>query len=173
MLKILSENDFDILYDIMLDSFPENERRSYSKQRGLLKKEGFKALTLTDDISGEVRAFITTYEFDTFLFVEHFAVARKYRGLGLGSMILSELQASTEKQLCLEVELPDTDIARRRIDFYLRGGFFFNTYDYIQPPIDDGRAPVPLRIMSTKSPLTKSEFEKIRSILYKNVYNIV
>ena len=84
--------------------------------------------------------------------------------------MLSSLVAAQKRPYCLEVELPETDMARRRIGFYMRNGFFLNEYDYIQPPISKGRLPVPLRIMTSGGRITQADFEKIRTVLYKEVY---
>ena len=75
-------------------------------------------------------------------------------------------------RICLEVEFPDNEISRRRIGFYERNGFVLNNYPYIQPPISEGRNPVPLKIMTTDKGITEEQFNKIRALLYKYVYNV-
>ena len=52
-------------------------------------------------------------------------------------------------RICLEVELPETEMAARRIGFYERNGFYYNDYFYMQPPIAEGRNAIPLRLMTT------------------------
>ena len=71
------------------------------------------------------------------------------RGLGLGSKMLKETAKLFEKPLCLEVEPPTTDIARRRIRFYERNGMCFNDYEYVQPPLSEGQNSLPLKIMTS------------------------
>ncbi len=66
---------------------------------------------------GKIIGFIAIWEFDDFVYVEHFALTESCRGLGLGSKMLKETAKLFEKPLCLEVEPPTTDIARRRIRF--------------------------------------------------------
>ncbi len=170
MLSLLKEKDFDKVYDIMQDSFPPNERRSYGNQRALLLKDKYKIYALYDENSDSVKAFIAVYEFKDFLFAEHFAVSSAYRNQGLGTEILKELIDSTNKQICLEVEKPNTELARRRIEFYKRNGLFLNEYPYIQPAIEEGKAPMPLFIMSTKAPLMPKEYEAMKFKVYKEVY---
>ena len=70
-------------------------------------------------------------------------------------------------------ELPENELARRRIGFYSRNGFKLNNYPYIQPPMSAGKNPVPLLIMTTGGVLAESEFINMRDILYKNVYKCV
>ena len=44
---------------------------------------------------------------------------------------LQELMTQQSKRICLEVELPETELAIRRIRFYERNGLYLNSYDYI------------------------------------------
>ncbi len=170
MIEILRDEDFDGVYRIMEESFPLDERRSYEGQKKLLSNPIYRVYVMRDESSRAVKAFITTYDLEDCLFVEHFAVSSSYRNGGLGSMILEELMSRTEKPVCLEVELPEEETACRRIAFYRRNGFYFNEYPYIQPAIEEGRNPIPLRIMSTQRPLTEEEYLSFRTAVYKEVY---
>ena len=102
--------------------------------------------------------------------MEHFAVDPKLRNSGTGSGMLQELVKLSKKPVCLEVELPDAELARRRIGFYERNGFVFNDYSYMQPPISKGKSPVPLRIMTYGKAVSQEEFEQIQKSLYQRVY---
>ena len=98
--------------------------------------------------------FLAVWEFESFTYIEHFAVDPVLRNSGTGSAMLQELVRKYQKQICLEVELPEDELTRRRIGFYERNGFVFNEYPYIQPPISKGKSPVPLRIMTYGSAIT-------------------
>ena len=82
---------------------------------------------------------------------------------GFATMDLSEM---------MEVELPETEMAARRIGFYERNGFYYNDYFYMQPPIAEGRNAIPLRLMTTGGPLDEEEFSRMQGLLYKNVYGV-
>lgn len=84
--------------------------------------------------------------------------------------MLQELVRKYQKQICLEVELPEDELTRRRIGFYERNGFVFNEYPYIQPPISKGKSPVPLRVMTYGKGITRQAFEEMRKVLYRRVY---
>lgn len=161
MLK--KTDDFDSIYKIMEKSFPDDERRPYYEQKELLTDSRY-------SIHSEDGGFIASWDFDEFVFIEHFAVDENKRNSGLGSKILTEFLNSCQKLVCLEVECPDTGIAKRRIGFYERNGFFLNEYDYFQPPISKGKNIVPLMIMTSKGRVSRETFEKIRDTLYKEVY---
>ena len=83
---------------------------------------------------------------------------------------MEELVRKYQKQICLEVELPEDELTRRRIGFYERNGFVFNEYPYIQPPISKGKSPVPLRIMTYGEAITRETFEAMKNVLYRSVY---
>ncbi len=172
MLRQLQAEEFDNAYEIMRDSFPPNEIRSREHQRALLLKSGYKIYVLKDESAQTIKAFLATYDFDEFLFVEHFAVSKEYRNQGIGSTMLTELQKTTDKPICLEVEEPNTELSVRRIEFYKRNGFFLNEHTYIQPAIEEGKEPIPLKIMSTNKLLDVKQFTKIKKTLYKEVYGV-
>ncbi len=168
MLELLNISDFDKIYPVFEESFPIDERRPYEAQKALLSRDEFKILVYCEE--GEIKGFISIYELDDIIFAEHFAIEKKYRNQGLGSIILGQLQGMTDKEICLEVEPPDTDIAKRRISFYERNGFYYNDQHYTQPPLFEGQGEVELKLMTTKRTITEKEFENIRDIIYKEVY---
>lgn len=166
----LSKNDFDSVYNIMKKSFPEDELRSYEAQRELFLNPDYRIYAIKE--AEEVKAFITVYEFEAFTFAEHFAVSPEYRNCGLGSQVLRLLREEVKSPICLEVELPEGEMAKRRIEFYKRNGFYYNDYDYIQPAYSKEKNPVPLRIMTTDGLISEEEFRNIRRILYNKVYDV-
>ena len=167
MIRIF-EDAFDTAFSIMEASFPSDEYRPESAQKSLLLREEYRMYGEVE--GGEICAFAAVWELGEITFLEHLAVAEKYRNRGVGARLLREVCTFAKDIVCLEVELPETELSRRRIGFYERCGFFYNDYDYTQPPIWEGKSPVPLRIMSYGKPLSEEEFENVRDILYKNVY---
>ncbi len=167
MLKRLSKSDFDGIYKILNESFPVDEKRPYEKQRKLLDDPIYAVYGITD---GEnVNAIAAVYQLEDAIFLEHLAVSAEYRNGGLGALMLSELCALGHT-VCLEVELPSTEIAKRRIGFYERNGFYYNDYHYIQPALADGQNPIELRIMTSGRALNESEFIKLRDMIYVKAY---
>lgn len=118
----------------------------------------------------QLQGFLTVWDLDEVAFIEHFAVRSSCRNSGLGSRMLQELSEKLGKQLCLEAELPETDMAKRRLSFYCRNGFFVNTYPYLQPALEEGKSPVPLYILTTESQLTEGDFKKLVDQVYAFVY---
>lgn len=171
MLKKINSENFDAVYSIMEKSFPDNERRPYNQQKKLLERKDYSIYVIENDAGSGIKAFITVYEFETFVFVEHFAVDSRYRSQGLGSLILKELLRIVNLPVCLEVELPDNRIAAKRIEFYKRCGFVLNLFPYSQPPITQGQTSVPMYIMSSGKALSQNEYTIVKNTLYKQVYD--
>ena len=123
MLRKFDLKDFDKIYEIMELSFPRDEYRPYEGQKALLDDEAYQIYVLSDEQSLEIKGLIAIWEYESLVFVEHLAVAPQYRNGGIGSLILKETEELLGKMLCLEVELPETELASRRIDFYKRNGY--------------------------------------------------
>ena len=163
MLQRINETDFPEIYRIMQASFSDDEYRPYDEQLALFEEPEYRIYYMP-------AGFLAVWEFESFIYIEHFAVDPALRNSGTGSAMLQELVKQYQKPICLEVELPEDELTRRRIGFYERNGFVFNEYPYIQPPISKEKSPVPLRIMTYRSEITREEFQKMKEILYRRVY---
>ena len=154
----------------MEESFPKDEYRDYQKQKELFQNPEYQILIEKDPEFRKIKAFFAAWEFETFIYVEHFAVNPVLRNGGVGSRMLKALKEGTEKMIILEVEPPTEEMAVRRVRFYERNGFFFNDYPYIQPSMGEGRKEIPLFLMSTERKIDEEEYRMIRNTLYTKVY---
>lgn len=171
-IREMRQNEFDKVFEILRDSFPADEYRTYDEQKKLLNNPLYTVYVLPHSEYDDIMAFITVWQFEDFAYVEHFAVGPRYRNQNLGSKIINKVVGMLSCPICLEVELPTTDNAKRRIEFYKRNGFFFNHYTYVQPPFSRDKNPIPLAIMTSGGSIEKAEFEKIKAVLYKEVYKV-
>ncbi len=162
---------FDEAYRILSDSFPADEIRPYEMQKALLEDPAYRFYGVLDRDSGAVKALLAVYDLDAVIFVEHFAVSADCRNQGLGAKMLRQLLDSCGKMVCLEVEHPTTDMAKRRMALYQRNGFFVNGYPYVQPPLAPGQNSVPLVLMTAGKPVNPAEFRQIQALLYSRVYH--
>lgn len=169
-LKKIKADEFLNAFKIMRESFPPDEYRPEKEQRALFSDPRYNVLTY--ESGGETIGFLAVWKFENIGFIEHFAVAEKMRGGGIGAEMLKAAVEYLGENVCLEVELPETELARRRIGFYNRNGFYLNDYDYVQPPISAGKNPVPLKIMTTGGKIPENEYLKIKNLLYKEVYRV-
>ena len=172
MLEIMKKEEFNQVYSIMERSFPTDEYRSYYKQRELLEQPEYCIYVLHSRENTDILAFLAVWQLSDFTFIEHFASDPNVRGQGLGSGILQEAGRLFSRQICLEVEPPETEMAKRRIAFYERNGFFLNNHPYIQPPVCEGKQALPLMIMTSAGRIGTERFEEIRTELYRKVYRI-
>ena len=163
MLQRINETDFPEIYRIMQASFSDDEYRPYDEQLALFEEPEYRIYYMP-------AGFLAVWEFESFIYIEHFAVDPALRNSGTGSAMLQELVKQYQKPICLQVELPEDELTRRRIGFYERNGFVFNEYPYIQPPISKGKSPVPLRIMTYGEAITRETFEAMKNVLYRSVY---
>lgn len=168
MLEKICEKDFDEIFAVMKASFPQDEMRKKEEQRALFCESEYTVFAAREE--GVLLGFLAVWDFPDVLYIEHFAVDGRLRGAGLGTKMLGELVRAAEKPVCLEVELPDNDIAKRRIGFYERNGFLLNDYPYIQPPLSAGQKSLPLGIMTYGRKISQDEYEKIKRLLYARVY---
>ena len=171
MIELLRKEDFNQVFEIMKDSFPSDEYRSYDGQKALLAHPDYSLRVLYSE-DEKVKAFIASWEFPTFMYVEHFAVNTRYRNKGLGAFILNEQLKLSDKMVCLEVESLDSEMNKRRIGFYERNHFFLNEYPYVQPAMADGKKEIPLFIMTSHRAIDEDRFLEVKNKLYKEVYNI-
>ena len=165
MLTPATCSDFPALYKLIQNSFPPDEYRPENAQLALMDDPRYTLWT-----NEERTALISVWQFRDFAFIEHFAVTPECRNQGLGAKILGDILSTLSCPVCLEAELPETSLARRRLDFYQRNGFIVNPFPYLQPAYTPDRNTVPMTILST-APLTQDQFEYIQNMLYQEVYN--
>ncbi len=160
---------FDKVFELMQNSFPENEYRGYDEQKKLLKNPLYKIWTQANE-NGDIIAFMAFWSFNDFIFVEHLAVSQLYRGKGLGTKMIQKITKNFSKPIILEIEVPCDEFSIKRLNFYERLGFKPNDYKYCQLPLRKNDAVIEMIIMSYPKELSNKEFEKIKSEIYKEVY---
>lgn len=164
----LTEQDFAQVWRLMEESFLTDERRSCAGQKELLANPHYRLYGVRRE--GDVTAFAAVWKFDEFIFVEHLAVDQALRNSGTGAALLAWVCALRDLPVVLEVEPPAEEIAKRRIGFYERNGFFLNAYYYIQPALSEEGKELTLLLMTRPGKLTGAEFVRVRETLYRQVY---
>ena len=193
---------WDSLVRVYLQSFPIDEQRPIASIARLLTEEPRYTMhaIIDDNYAAELQAnsqkpkansqvptansqglkansqkllgLLTTWHFETFVYIEHFAIAPALRSQGYGTEALKTFISKQEKPIILEAEPPTDDITRRRIGFYQRNGLTMYDFPYIQPAYTPESKPVELRLMGTLNtnvtPLTL-----ISSTLYRTVYKSI
>lgn len=105
------------------------------------------------------------------MYLEHFAVNKDCRSSGIGGLMLSHYIKQKKQPMVLEVELPNDDISKRRIDFYKRLGFSLNLYEYVQLPLrKKGPRPTQLYFMTYPEAIDEKKFLEYKEFLTNVVY---
>lgn len=166
-----SERFLTYLLAIYEQSFPVDERRPIVKMLKLIENEPrFKCNALIAE--GELVGFFNYWDFNDFIYVEHFAIDPLIRGRAYGSSSMKQFLAAQSKPVILEVERPETLEAERRIGFYQRLGFTLCKKPYIQPAYEKGQLSIPMYIMEAGGNLTDRHFKTIKETIYREVYNV-
>ena len=162
---------WDSLVRVYHTSFPIDEQRPIEDIARLIEHDGrFVAYALTDKESAFI-GLLTTWHFEAFIYIEHFAIAPTRRSLGHGSEALKTFIQEHGKPIILEAEPPTDALSIRRIGFYERCGLTLYDFPYIQPAYTPESNPVELRLMGTldtyATPLTL-----VSNTLHREVYHI-
>lgn len=162
----------DQAVELYQSAFPEEERRP-TKQWLQLNEENPYFQILLIEHEGKFAGIFAYWDFSDFIYVEHFATSPLLRGKGLGRDVMeSFVKRHDGVPIILEVELPKTSIALRRIGFYERQGFTIINKPYTQPPYPGQTVGLPLHIMSTDAVYASECFDQIVDIIHREVYHV-
>ena len=165
-LSLLTDAEFNSVFDLMSSSFPKDEMRSREKQFLLLDKEEYQLWGVKD---GDLLCgFFALWEFSDFIYIEHFCMLPDVRGRGCGSRAL-ELLRARGKTIILEIDPPVDDISRRRKGFYERNGFIANGYDYTHLPYHRDCKGHRLVIMTSPRRIDEAEYNNFLDYMRRRV----
>lgn len=162
--------EYAYMEKLLIDSFPVDEYRALDELRELSDNEQSFHCTLIHD-NNQTVGFLNYWEFDTFYYIEHFAIEEQHRSSGYGGKLLDFLNELFTKPIVLEVELPDTEIAARRIAFYKRHEYTLWEQDYFQPPYKERAEKIPMYLMARGKLTFEEDGAQIINTIYKEVYH--
>lgn len=129
-------------------AFPPEERRPWRGMTCLLEEEPRFFLQLLFS-HGEFVGFLSYWDLEDCYFGEHFAIIEGARGCGLGRELIASFWCSeVEKNWLFEVEPPEGEIERRRVEFYRSMGAELLLEEYVQPSYETRNRPIPMWLMS-------------------------
>ncbi|NDV65623.1 GNAT family N-acetyltransferase [Bacteroides sp. 224] len=162
---------YNYMEQLMVNAFPIEEYRDLQVLRNYTDtiSEFFMNIIFSDD---QPVGFISYWDLGSFYYVEHFAIDPSQRNGGYGQKLLALLKEELKQPIVLEVELPDEEMAQRRINFYKRQGFTFWDLEYFQPPYRTGYEPLPMRLMVNGNMNPDKDFESIRKRIHESVYGV-
>ena len=151
---------------------PQDDTQSAYENENLPPKDETQLSTFISQLSTQhPLGLLTTWHFEEFIYIEHFAIDLNLRSQGHGTEAINTFIQEQDKPIILEAEPPTDDITRRRVGFYERCGLTLYDFPYIQPAYTPESNPVELRLMGTldtkDTPLTL-----VSKILHREVYGI-
>lgn len=159
------------LQDIYQQSFPTKEQRPVESMARLLTGDTRYGISALLDESGTLIGLLTSWKFETFVYIEHFAITPTLRSSGYGTMALKAFMQSLSLPMVLEVEPPIDDTTQRRVQFYRRNGLILYEHNYFQPPYTPGLKGVALKLMGS-IPENKDFVTNVSHTLHKEVYGV-
>lgn len=171
-LHIENKSDLEFVERLYIESFPPTERRSVTKMHSLIESNDlFDVFVFVEDDNRI--GFISTWTFESFTYLEHFAISPEFRNGGYGQKALAVLFDITSQPLVGEIELPDSsEMAQRRVGFYRRHGFTIWDFEYLQPPYEEGYDSVPMKLITYRDINMEKNFQHVKKQLYKDVYQV-
>lgn len=161
----MDNSDFNQIFEILKASFDKNLYRTYDKQKKLLDNPKYNIMPYKKD--KDIIAFLSYWTLeDNLLFLEHFAVAKSYRGQGIGKELFNKF-LKLDGTKVLEVEPPIHDIDKKRIKWYESFDFIFHENEYYVPSVSGKN--IKLNIMCNIY-LDDILFEHIVKKIYKEAY---
>lgn len=155
---------------LMTVSFPAEEYRPLDELRKITdgRPEFYNNVILQDDVPV---GLMTYWDFGDFCYAEHFAIDPERRNGGYGQRALKCLCDMTGP-IVLEVEMPEEEMAIRRVNFYKRQGFVLWEKDYLQPPYRPGDGFLPMRLMAYGNLDCSRDFVAVRNRIYREAYKV-
>ena len=161
------QDEYIFAEKLLIESFPTDEYREIEEQRKNVKNHDNFHMNIIYSNSTPV-GIISFWKFDTFTYVEHFAILPTLRKRGYGAAVIKKL-IEEERRIILEVEKPTDETSKRRIAFYNRCGLTLCEKKYIQPAYRNDSNEIPMHLMSCGVKLDEN-FEYIKNSIYCTVY---
>lgn len=154
------------VWDLYEDAFPIAERRKINDHIRANTDRHFSPLSVWEGNS--LLGIVFYWEWESYKYVEHMAVARELRGLGYGSLILRNLRDS-DHTIILEIDPLINEQSVRRLQFYERAGFTLTPYRFVHLPYRKEAKPQELLILSYPEMITKEQHNNFLNFLENNV----
>ena len=169
-LKNISDNYFDKAWELYEEAFPLQERRLFDAQVGLMKKSNYHFDIMIDD--NQLIGLLLWWDLETFRYIDHFATSKQLRNKGFGKLILEKFKDNNDKPILLEVELPESELNKRRIKFYERTGFKLNQHHYELPDFKGNQSPLQLLLMTYHNLISAEDVEQFVKNCHPIIFDI-
>lgn len=151
------------LYQI---SFPLHEQREAFSQEKILHDKDYHFCLIYD--KSIFIGILLYWEWDGYIYIEHFCILPKARNQSYGERTLSLLKDG-KTTVILEIDPPNDSISVRRKGFYERCGFTENSYRHIHPPYHRGNSGHSLVVMTYPRPISQEEYGSFQTYLSSRI----
>ncbi len=168
IIKDTTAPEFTLVKDLYMSAFPDEERRDLTEWEACITAGTTRLYVFY--WNNEFAGFLTTWRFNTFTYVEHFAISGHLRGQGVGSIAMKRCLEDVKDQMVLEVEKPTDETTNRRVRFYEHLGFHLCLDGYDAPAYPGKPKPVAMSLMAYPDALTKEGSQDVQRVLANDVY---
>ncbi len=145
-------------------SFPMYEQRTSEQQHYAFSRDEYHLDIYTTE-KEEYIGFLSYWDFDAYIYIEHFAIDAGKRGTGYGKELLADFLHSCGKTVVLEIDPVVDEISARRLRFYQSLGFVRNSRKHIHPPYRRGYEGHSLEVVSYPNVLSQAEYDQFKEDL--------
>ena len=165
------DNSLNQLFSLYAEAFLPAERRDIDQLKYLIEgqpKMYFNAIEESDELCG----LFVYWNFDSFRYLEHFAIFPEKRNRKIGEQVLDYVEQHIKGPRIFEVEPAVCETTARRINYYRRNRYEILERDYMQPSYrQDSKESVPLWIMgnheAAQSHLLKEYIQTVKREVYR------
>ncbi len=166
---IKTKSQLQLIHELYTTAFPPEERRS---DEGLTEQLNAPDCRVDLIYVGERYAgFCIWWQFEGFAFLEHLAIDPQFRGKGTGERVMKILRATARGILLFEIEPPCEGDALRRLNFYLKNGFYLLDKPYRQPSYHQGEE-LDMKLMSSQKQIPEEVLDSWIEVVRGRVYKV-
>lgn len=168
-LKTISDTYFSQAWELYLEAFPPEERKTFEAQTRIMKNPMYHYDVIV--VENELIGFLLWWDLEEVRYVDHFATVKKQRNKGYGKLILEKFMNDREKPVLLEVELPESSLNERRIKFYERIGFKLNQHHYQLPIFNEGEPALQFLVMTYPELISVNDVKQFVKTCHPIIFN--
>lgn len=166
-IKNTKDKWYSSFSEIYTVSFPVFEQRNTKQQLEAFSDEHYHLSAWIED--EKLLSFVSYWDFEDYIYIEHLAVNPELRGQNIGSLMLGSFAEEVKKAVILEIDPPVDEVSRKRLAFYENLGYKQNKYKHAHPAYNKDYKPHNLLVLSLQKDLNEKEYQQF----YNDLVHIV
>ena len=160
---------FEAFKALYTSSFPIFEQRTIKQQEAAFSNTNYHLTGYEEN--GNFIGFISYWEFNNYIYIEHFAINTHIRGKGYGTELLKNFIQLTDKIVLLEIDPIIDEVSEARLRFYKKCGFHENHHSHKHPSYRSEYSPHPLIVLTSQRTMSNEEYQIFNLNLSQIVMN--